>query len=78
MFPDPEDPQKAILLKYYLKAVRQVKRNPDGTIAESDSDSDLEETAANEDEDDYEDDDVSLLNFSCLSTRHFMPLENVT
>ncbi|CAM6106313.1 unnamed protein product [Calypogeia fissa] len=59
MFPDPEDPQKVILLKYYLKAVRQVKRNPDGTIAESDEDSDLEETAANEEEEDYEDDDVA-------------------
>jgi hypothetical protein len=59
MFPDSEDPQKPILQKLYAKAVRQVIRNPDGTIAESDSESDLEEAAgSNEEEEDYEDDDV--------------------
>ncbi len=63
MFLDPEDPQKPILLKLYVKVVWQVKQNPDGTIAESDLESDLEEAATN-DEEDYEDDDVSLMKIS--------------
>ncbi|BBN11831.1 cilia- and flagella-associated protein 44 [Marchantia polymorpha subsp. ruderalis] len=59
IFPEADDPQKAILHKYFVKIIRRVKRNPDGTIADSDEDSDLEETAADEDEDNYEDDDVA-------------------
>ncbi|KAL2650271.1 hypothetical protein R1flu_018399 [Riccia fluitans] len=59
IFPEPDDPQKPILHKLFIKIIRRVKRNPDGTLADSDEDSDLEETVADAaDDEDYEDDDV--------------------
>ncbi|KAL3702172.1 hypothetical protein R1sor_020194 [Riccia sorocarpa] len=58
IFSEPDDPQKPILHKLFIKIIRRVKRNPDGTLADSDEDSDLEETVADGDEEDYEDDDV--------------------